>query len=332
MQCTHPRAAGFNADGSITFSRREYSKSHGEAFQVPCNQCLECLLRNAQERAVRCVHEAQMHDASTFITLTYREDKLESPWLDYSHWQGFMKNLRHKTGPGCPVVVVGEYGEKLKRPHWHALIFGYQFPDLKYSRTNDNGDKIFTSELLDREWGFNDPDKKPCEVGNVSLKSAGYVARYQVKKLAHGHNGKHPYNPKYVPSKRYAIGKSWLEKYWFSDCFANGRVVLDDGSVIPPPRYYEKWFYNQGHDEDGRIINPYFHEEWLRYVTEVKVRAQRQAVARKTKEDRELAEAVQARSERLQVDGVLRPWPQTRAVAREAITKARISRFKQGLE
>lgn len=43
---------------------------------LPCGGCIGCRLERAQAWAVRCVHEAQMHEANCFITLTYDDEHL----------------------------------------------------------------------------------------------------------------------------------------------------------------------------------------------------------------------------------------------------------------
>ena len=43
------------------------------------------------------------------------------------------------------VFVTGEYGDKQKRPHWHALIFNWRPQDATYLYSNDRGDQVFTS-------------------------------------------------------------------------------------------------------------------------------------------------------------------------------------------
>ncbi|WP_445236462.1 rolling circle replication-associated protein [Escherichia sp. E4385] len=69
----------------------------------------------------------------------------------------------------------GEYGSKLERPHYHAIIFGYDFPDKtlhKAGRFN-----LYRSSLLERCWTFG-----WSVVAAFSFESAAYVARYCVKK------------------------------------------------------------------------------------------------------------------------------------------------------
>ena len=41
-----------------------------KGFNLPCGQCWGCRLQHSREWAVRCMHEAQMHEHNSFITLT----------------------------------------------------------------------------------------------------------------------------------------------------------------------------------------------------------------------------------------------------------------------
>lgn len=128
--------------------------------------------------AVRIVHEAQMWPQNSFITLTYRpEDLPQGGSLNVEHYQLFMKKLRARnTGHKIRFFHCGEYGEKLSRPHYHAILFNYDFPDKKVF-SEKNGNTIYTSELLEDIWG-----KGFCTIGDVTFQSAAYVARYVMKK------------------------------------------------------------------------------------------------------------------------------------------------------
>lgn len=244
MRCTSPRTVGFQSDGkTLCWSPKNYSKEYA-TFQLPCGKCLACRLEYARQTAIRCVHESQMHEDNCFITLTYSDKHLKSPKLDYRDFQLFVKKLRNHVAESSidenkkiGVFVSGEYGDKEKRPHWHAIIFGWSPHDIKYLRTNEQGDKIYTSDTLDDLWAKNDKSKKPNEIGDVTIKSAGYVARYATKKLIHGKDGTHEFNPISKRSSKHAIGKKWIEKYW-PDVFNDG-YVEHQGIRMSVPRYYE---------------------------------------------------------------------------------------------
>lgn len=254
MRCTSPRTVGFHPDGkTICWSPKNYSKEYA-TFQLPCGKCISCRLEYARQWAIRCVHEAQMHEKNSFITLTYSDENLISDKLIYSDFQKFMKRLRRKNPHltiGC--FVTGEYGDKRKRPHWHAIIFNWRPSDTIYKYSNERGDDVFSSSELTSLWPHG-----ISELGSVTFESAGYCARYAAKKLVHGSDQSHDFQPISKKSSKNAIGKAWLEKHW-PDAFNYGHIILENGSKSAIPRYYEKWL-QKNHPT-----------EWNRYVTQTKL-------------------------------------------------------------
>jgi len=91
MTCYSP-LKGFenNEDGGILFKR---SNNAGKAIDVACGQCIGCRIDKSQMWAARIVHEQQLHDENSFITLTYAENPQHGS-LDKTHIQKFMKRLR----------------------------------------------------------------------------------------------------------------------------------------------------------------------------------------------------------------------------------------------
>lgn len=253
MACTSPRTVSFLADGkTLCWSPKNYSPEY-VPFQLPCGKCIDCRLAYAREWAIRCVHEAQMYEENSFVTLTYSDTFLKSPKLQYDDFQKFMKRLRKTQNEPIPMFVTGEYGEHTKRPHWHAIIFNWYPSDAKHFRTNERGDKIFTSDALSLLWG-----KGHVEIGSVTMESAGYCARYSAKKLVHGKDQDHDFHPISKKSSKHAIGKKWLETYWPQ--VASLGFIYAKSDKLPVPRYYQKWL--QRHQP----------EAWMKYVTGVKDR------------------------------------------------------------
>lgn len=257
MSCTNPRTVGFTSTGDLAWSPKFASREY-PPIKLPCGKCIDCRMAHAREKSIRCVHEAQMHEQNCFITLTYNDENLPpGSRLIYRDWQLFMKRLRkslHNQSVGF--MVTGEYGEKNKRPHWHAILFGWRPDDLVLCKKNETGDPLYSSATLEALWAKNDSDTVPNYVGDVTLKSAGYVARYSLKKLVHGYDQNHNYHPIHKMSSKHAIGKKWLEKHW-PDIFNYGECRVD-GVSMPVPRYYEKWL------QKNRPA------DWIRYVTETK--------------------------------------------------------------
>lgn len=212
-------------------------------LHLPCGGCIGCRLDRAEQWAVRCMHEAQMHEWNSFITLTYADDKLPEDFsVNLRELQLFMKRLRKEVGKvrfyGC-----GEYGDALERPHYHALIFGYAFPDRQLFKRSPTGD-IFTSATLSKVWTFGH-----STVGDVDYESARYVAGYCMKKIggdpaAAHYLRTHPVNGQLVrvepefqtQSGKPGIGATWFDKYR-TDCFPSDFLVIE-GRQVAVPRYY----------------------------------------------------------------------------------------------
>ncbi len=254
MTCYSPiagyrkRTAGAAGGFGITFNK---SESNGQKIEVGCGQCIGCRLDKSREWAIRCVHEAQMHEDNCFITLTYNEENLPSDnSLNKEHFQKFMKKLRKKNKHKIRYYQCGEYGEQLTRPHYHACLFGHDFEDKQFfSEKNDN--KLYTSENLDKTW-----DKGFATIGTMTFESAAYCARYAIKKItgeaAHAHyqnintiTGEiTQLQSEYTTmSRRPGVGQTWYNKFKH-DLFPEDECVID-GRIMKPPRYYAKMYQQQ---------------------------------------------------------------------------------------
>lgn len=189
-----------------------------------------------------------MHEENCFLTLTYNNKHLpEDGSVSKKEMQAFMKKLRRKIEPKqVKFYLCGEYGDKLERPHYHVLLFGFDFVDKELHHVSDPKKKnrfstgsmyqVYKSKLLSEIWtkGFS-------SVGDVSLESAGYVARYIGKKIggerAKGHyKGKEPEFA--LMSRNPGIGASWIKKY-FWDVYPKDFYTID-GRKFKPPRFFDE--------------------------------------------------------------------------------------------
>lgn len=146
----------------------------GQPIYASCRQCWECKQTRANEWAVRCSLEQRDHDQSCFITLTYKDNPLI---LDKTDLQKFIKRLRKQIEPQkIRYFAAGEYGDKSLRPHFHVIIFGYDFLDRKYQGKSNSDMPIFTSKQLEDLWTFG-----LCTVQDVTPQSIKYCALYSSK-------------------------------------------------------------------------------------------------------------------------------------------------------
>lgn len=203
------------------------------------------------------MHEASLHEANAFTTLTYSDKHLPTDYsVDKRTLQLFQKRLRKKLGTtrirffGC-----GEYGGQTLRPHYHLLIFGWFPPDAQLYKRSLKGN-LFRSDLLDEVWGFGD-----TRTGSITYTSASYCSRYIVKKIggdmaADHYLRIHPLTgaqvrvrPEFqLQSSNPGIGAGWFDKYK-DEVFPSDFIILD-GHKVPVPKFY----LNKLHDEQLRKI------------------------------------------------------------------------------
>lgn len=217
---------------------------------VRCGQCVGCRTDHAREWAIRCVHEAQLHDGNSFVTLTYRDEDLPPDGaLRKSDFQNFMKALRRRRGK-VRFLASGEYGE-LGRPHFHAILFGESFARDRYHWRELKGRPFYRSPLLEACWphGFS-------SLSDFSYRTAEYVARYVMKKVKSDHESlkrekvdtetgevtEYSVPPPFaMMSLKPGLGHDWLVKYR-GDVYPHDFVLMPDekgAKKMPVPRYYD---------------------------------------------------------------------------------------------
>lgn len=195
------------------------------------------------------MHEASLHESNSFVTLTYADEHLpENGSLQPRDFVLFMKRLREYIAPQrVRFFQCGEYGSKTRRPHYHALLFGYQFPDLvPWAKRGEN--QTWLSPTLSKLWKLGN-----TEVGSVTMQSAAYVARYVVDKFT-GRDAELyykcldvdtgeliPIEPEYgTMSRRPGIGAEWFARFGGEVYPADS--VIAGGAEVAPPKYYDKLY------------------------------------------------------------------------------------------
>ncbi len=252
MPCFSPldgyRSRSVNESGKRSVVFDVHEGFHDRAVTVPCGQCIGCRLERSRQWAMRCVHEASLYEENAFITLTYDDAHLpRTGSLDKTAFPKFMKRLRkHACGERIRYYHAGEYGDSFGRPHYHALLFGYDFAD-KRTWSERSGLPVWRSATLERLWPMGQ-----SEVGSVTFESAAYVARYCLKKI-NGKKSEEYYTvtletgevvqvqPEYATmSRRPGIGSKWYEDFKCEVYPADSVVVR--GKLMKPPRFYDGQF------------------------------------------------------------------------------------------
>lgn len=240
-----------------------------EPLELPCGQCAGCRLEQSRQFAARISHEAAWLEKqglySCFITLTYSEAYLPyGGTLVKHHLQDFFKRLRGRISPRkVRYYAAGEYGSTcpqheiencphcgpIQRPHYHAILLGFDFPDRYYVYERE-GESIYRSDLLDDLWKFG-----MHEIGSCTFQSAGYVARYCMKKVTGKKAVEHytrldPWTntwfevtPEFACiSTKPGIGRRFVEEYE-TDFYDRDECPIPGRGVFgKPPRYYDKVF------------------------------------------------------------------------------------------
>lgn len=161
------------------------------------------------------------------------------------------------------------------RPHYHAILFNCSFDDLEIIGRSGDHD-IMKSNVLGDIWG-----KGLCQVGTVTADSAGYVARYCLKKVT-GINADEHYksidgitgevtnvHPEYSTMSRGGsskdginlggIGKVWFDKF-HGDLFPSNETPIPGKSVIKGvPRYYDNLMLERDEDLLLRVKDERMH-------------------------------------------------------------------------
>lgn len=215
---------------------------------VRCGKCIACMLHYSQEWAIRCVMERTLHSDACCVTLTYDDEHLPPNESLYKpDVQRFLKRLRKKHSVryfGC-----GEYGSTRGRPHYHIILFGYDFPDKRYFKHTDAGN-VYVSKELSELWylGF-------ATVGEFSQRTAFYCAKYLNKLRSYSDKVTKPFT---VMSLKPSIGYG---AFSFKE-LERGTIFINGNEYLLPRSFYQS-LKRQG------VEFTELKERRMRYVQEV---------------------------------------------------------------
>lgn len=207
------------------------SKANEQTTEVPCGKCAECARDKINSWYFRIQQEIKVSTSVHFVTLTYDEKNLplmnmEEPTLRKRDCQLFLKKLRKKE-PDLRYYMVGEYGTKSGRPHYHAIMFNIKEP-----------------KNIQKEWGKGFTFSPKLDTKGAEIR---YVLKYINKP-----KDKKPYRENEFSLMSKGIGKNYLTpqiKKYHLQSVEKSYVVGKSGEKIPMPKYYKEKIYT----EDSKI-------------------------------------------------------------------------------
>lgn len=231
------------------------------SLSVPCGKCIACRIARTSEWSVRLMNEAEVHDHSSFVTLTYRKENLpDDGSISKRELQLFLKRLRKQLEPRkIRFYACGEYGDPDRpqsielgltsgRPHYHLIIYGLAPSEHEFMSSYAQEARAIEGPVVDAWQG-----RGFVYVGTVTYNSVRYVAKYVQKKLygqrAEEYEGRQP---------PFALMSKGLGKFY---ALANSHDIVERGGVyrqgknVGIPRYYKKLYedYAEGPDLKQRL-------------------------------------------------------------------------------
>jgi len=253
MNCTSPNVMALRAFGNEficsykNFMNRRLVYEPGKHFLVGCKQCTWCRLNRSREVAARILHEVKAHRESWFFTLTYDDEHLPQsccgPTLDRERITRLRKDIDQDSRRGLfekfKVFVVGEYGDRTRRPHYHGVAFcDWPWQVIEVEKSRSGYDQYVSAEFT-RLW----PEGRH-RLSRVNFELAAYAARYALKKQtgkdARRYGGRTPE----FSSWCHGMGMDHFARF-AADIYPSDECVVTraDGKrfTILPPTLYDRW-------------------------------------------------------------------------------------------
>lgn len=204
------------------------SKVRAQPFiDVPCGKCSECLSKRRREWVLRLKLEYEYCLSCFSFTLTYDDAHLpENGKLSKRDVQLFLKRLRHKnlSDRSLKYFIVGEYGDKLGRPHYHCILFNLVVDDL-YKTFSE----VWPAGLF--------------EFGDNKGAAFAYAAKYYIKPS--NDCEKKPFT---LVSKGIGCGYLTENNVTYHENTCDLEVVTFDGQKYFMPRYLRQKIWSRSED------------------------------------------------------------------------------------
>lgn len=246
-------------------------KIKASEFPVPCGKCFACLSNRQFAWSFRLDQELKVSSGAAFITLTYHPHTLPTingtaliGTLLKSDPQKFMKKLRKLQKTKIKYYMVGEYGKKTKRPHYHYILFNLEKKNL---------------EKIHKTWGLGNIKIDPVTPSSIhyvtgylthSMKfdtaqiiqrpyaamSKGLGENYLINLKYHKENQRH-----YVQTKN---GKQPLPVYYRNKIFTTSEKSIHQEKMAEHMAKHASERYDKFLKSSGRVNNIYIEDEQRR--------------------------------------------------------------------
>lgn len=238
-----------------------------------------------------------MHGDSLWVTLTYNDENLpKPPHVSKTEIQLFLKRLRKLVKP-FRYLIVGEYGEKSWRPHYHCCFFGMP---------------VICAQAVFDSWGK--CDRSGFQIGQITKESARYTAGYTTAKLTKRKDLKKlGLEPEFMLSSRQNGGIGYpaiveIARKWRLSKWRDNRIVRDlqHGSISRPLGRYltvklnellgipkeqfdnEYWLHQEEIFEKHKLGDPLDYYESIHSEEEGKAIAKQKRVILKSRKGRNI--------------------------------------------
>lgn len=287
---------------------------HGaKRSEVPCGKCVACLKKRVSGWSYRLQKQERQSKSAFFVTLTYNTENVpltKNGYMSLSKEdvQKFFKRLRkaqaNREMEECKVCkgvrkicrqvksqneevcnltkisyyLVGEYGGKTQRPHYHVIIFGADILEVENA------------------WKINGKELGNIHCGTVSGASVGYTLKYIHKeKLIDPVTGRKEYkigtgqkddrvSEFSLMSK--GLGKNYVNEKtiaWHKADLLNRYYLPYEGKKLPLPKYYRKMIYTE---EELKKIQKHMKKRKLEEEKEISLEEFREEEKKKIEETR----------------------------------------------
>lgn len=223
-----------------------------KGFAYGCGHCCSCRKSKSIEWNMRATHELIMNPKAVYFTLTYdnehlpkgainkMNDKDERGIICRKDVTNFIKRLRKKY-KNIRYLYCAEYGPLTWRPHYHFVIFGIDYKDIKQKDLKD----FWKNGRVDKS---NEFVTEYC-IAYIS----GYIRKKEKLKKAEDYYTNNGRPAPYLQASQ-GLGREWCFKN--AESWTKTLKIGYRGFQLPIPRYYIKFIKKI----EGRSIKYYKRE------------------------------------------------------------------------